>query len=150
MNYVLKNYAVVGTILISMLGICVIVSVVTASWVLRDETSQEVLDHHWIHEELGLDEEDVPELEEMEVVYSADKNKLLGELAVLQARLSQQLLEKSEADEEISETVKKIHHVHGKIQELGIKHYFDMISILPEPKQRRLRELAVDALSGTS
>jgi len=150
MNHVLKNYAVVGTILVTMLGICVIVSVVTASWVLRDETSQEVLEHHWIHEELDLDEEDFPELEEMEVVYSAEKNKLLGELAVLQARLSQQLLEKSEADEEISETVKQIHHVHGKIQELGIKHYFDMISILPEPKQRRLRELAVDALSGSS
>jgi len=149
MNHVLKNYAIVGTILISMLGICVIVSVVTASWVHRDETSQEVLDHHWIHEELDLDEEDVPELEEMEVVYSAEKNKLLGELRVLRARLSQQLLEKSEADEKISETVKKIHHVHGNIQELGIKHYFDMISILPEPKQRRLRELAVDALSGS-
>lgn len=150
MNHVLKNYAVVGTILVSMLGVCVIVSVVTASWVLRGEASQEVLDHNWVHEELDLHAEDVPELEEMEVVYSAKKNKLLGEVAVLQARLAQQLLEKSEADEEVSETVKKIHHAHGQIQELGIMHYFDMISILSEPKQRRLRELAVDALSGSS
>jgi hypothetical protein len=48
---------------------------------------------------------------------------------------------------EVTEAVHALHAVHGRLQDLAIQHYYDMLAKLPPNKQERLRGLAVKALS---
>lgn len=147
MNWPLRNYLAAAGSLLAIIGVCAIASTMTALWVMKRHDSLEKRDHDWLHVELGLEEGEIPELESLEKSYGAETNILIGEMQVLKAALSNQLLTKSEEDEELVATVREIHLTHGQLQELSIRHYFDMLSILPEAKRRRLRELAVESLS---
>lgn len=143
----LKNYLAVAGFALAILAVCAVACTVTALWVIRSHDAPENHDHYRVHEELGLKEGDHEDLDKLEEPYLTERNKLVGEMQVLKAELSKQLLTKTEADEELYTAVTRIHATHGKLQELSIQHYFDMLSILPEAKQRRLRELAANSLS---
>ena len=144
----LKNYTIIVALLIAMIVVCSVVCMATAHWMRsrgeHDETSK---DHHWVHEALELKEGEIPELELLEGVYSKEKLRLEAEMDTLKGELAKQLRSKKESDQEVVDSVMEIHLVHGKIQQLEIKHYFDMLAILPPSKQIKLRELATESLS---
>lgn len=148
MNQPLKNYVIIGTLFITMITLCVVICMTTAHWMRsRAEHDEASMDHHWLHEALELKEGEIPELELLEEVYSKEKTRLEAEMDTLKVELAKQLRSKKESDQEVVDSVMKIHLVHGKIQQLEIKHYFDMLAILPPSKQLKLREIATDSLS---
>ena len=150
MNRPPKRYLIAGALLLSIILVCAIACTMAAVGIMNARSESGERDHEGVHEALGIEEGEIPELEELERVYSAERIRLEAALAELQAALSKQLLDKSESDQEVVEGVSRIHHVHGKIQELSIQHYFDMLAILPEAKKERLRELAAESLSAPS
>ena len=147
MKWRLKTYLAGAAFILAILAICAVACTATALWVMRSHGPDEERDHNWVHNELGLEEGEIPELEKLEEGYAEERNRLIGEMKVRKAELSKQLLTKSESDDELRTAVARIHETHGKLQELSIQHYFDMLSILSDAQRRRLRKLAAESLS---
>jgi hypothetical protein len=142
-----KSSLAIAAFVLAIVAVCAVACTATALWVIRSHRPDQERDHHWVHEKLGLAEGEIPKLAEFEENYAAERNRLLGEMQVQKAELAKQLLRKSEIDNELRGAVSKIHDTHGKLQELSIQHYFDMLGVLDEPTQRRLRDLAAESLS---
>lgn len=147
MNRSLRSYLGAAAVVLAIVAICAVACTITALWVIRSERTDHSDGHDWIHEELGIAEGDFPELDKLEVAFDDRHNELTGEMRVAQAELSNQLLTKSEADPVVVAAIHKIHDIHGQLQELSVRHYFDMLRILPESKRQRLRELAAKSLA---
>lgn len=103
--------------------------------------------HQWLHEELGLTEEEAARGDVFEAPYQAERQRLQSEFNQRIQTLAALLREQDSLSPEISGAIHEIHTVHGQLQQLAIEHYFDMLSVLPPDKQKRLRELAIEALS---
>lgn len=103
--------------------------------------------HAWLHSELGLTEAEAARIDAFEPEYRAQRAKLELELEERVGVLGDLLHETDHYSSEVSEAVEGIHEVHGQLQELAIRHYFDMLRALPPEKQVRLRQLASEALS---
>lgn len=148
MNRTLKNYTILAAFFVVIVTICAVVCISTIHWIgTSDEHSNTAKNHDWLHEKLELKDGEVPELESLEEQFSKEKKRLDEEIDAHKAKLAKQLRSKEKPDQEIVDSVRNIHLVHGKIQQLEIKHYFDMLSILPPAKRAKLRELATESLS---
>jgi len=103
--------------------------------------------HQWLHHELGLTETEAAAIDEFEVPYRTERARL-QEVFDQKVRSIAELLQNSdEFNPEVVHAVHDLHIVHGQLQERSIRHYFDMLSVLPPDKQEALRSLAVGALS---
>lgn len=147
MNRSLRSFLGAAVVVLAIVAICAVACTITALWVMKSQRSEHLEGHDWIHEELEIEDGDFPELDKLELAYDDRHNELTGEMRVAQAELSNQLLTKSEADPEVVAAIQKIHDIHGQLQELSVRHYFDMLRILPDSKRQRLRELAAKSLA---
>jgi hypothetical protein len=103
--------------------------------------------HQWLHEELGLTAEEALAVDAFEAPYRAERARLSDEFKERIDRLAALLRESDEITPEVTHAVHELHLVHGQLQELSIRHYFEMLGVLPPEKQEKLRKLAVEALS---
>ncbi len=103
--------------------------------------------HHWLHEELGLTAEETAAVDAFEPEYRRDRAKLLAEFNERIANLRGLLVERESYSSDVDAAIHELHGVHGALQELSIRHYYDMMSVLPPEKKEKLRKLAVEALS---
>ena len=131
--------------------LCVGVSVLTSKWVMRGSHSWYHHDqphgHQWLHETLGLTDEEAVAIDTFEAAYREEKAVLTAEFESRIADLRALLVERDRYSPEVNTAIHRIHEVHGALQELSIRHYYDMLNVLPPEKQEKLRELAVKALS---
>lgn len=130
--------------------VCVGVSYFVTGLMVKSEQSwehDEEHGHHWLHGELNLTEEEIVAVDAFEPDYRRDRAKLLEDFNARIAELRTLLVEKEEFSPEVNEAIHKLHIVHGSLQELSIRHYYDMMSVLPPEKKDKLRKLAVEALS---
>lgn len=103
--------------------------------------------HHWLHEKLGLTPDEAAAIDAFETPYREEKAKLSAEFQDRIENLATLLRESDAVTPEVTHAVHELHRVHGQLQELSIRHYFEMLSVLPPEKQAQLRTLAVEALS---
>ena len=103
--------------------------------------------HQWLHQVLKLTKDEQAAIDSFEGEYHHDRDGLEQEFDSRIADLRQILVESDEYVLEVDVAIHRIHEVHGQLQELSIKHYYDMLNVLPPEKQAMLRELAVKALS---
>tara|TARA_R110002167_G_scaffold117672_1_gene293789 strand:+ start:780 stop:1148 length:369 start_codon:yes stop_codon:yes gene_type:complete len=103
--------------------------------------------HGWIHRQLGLNEEEAARIDAFEEPYRSERARVQTEFDFRVKTLARLLETNSEFSPEVTSAVADLHRVHGQLQQLAIKHYFDMLSVLPPGKQSELRELAVKSLS---
>ena len=130
--------------------ICVGVSILTAQWVMQRGASwqhDEPHGHQWLHDELGLSDEESAAIDAFEEAYRTQRSALLEEFNRRIANLGTLIASQDNFSQEVELAIHRIHEVHGQLQELSIRHYYDMINVLPPEKQDMLRELAVNALS---
>jgi Spy/CpxP family protein refolding chaperone len=132
------------------IAICVLVAYVTAHFVVNQQSAephQEPYGHHWLHEELALTPSEVATIEAFEADYRTQKEALLVQFKIKVAELGALLQVQSDVSPEVEHAIHELHIVHGDLQELSIRHYFQMLSVLPPEKQAKLRRLAGEALS---
>jgi len=103
--------------------------------------------HQWLHDELGLTDEERSALDAMEAAYQRDRTALQKEFDAARQHLADVIVRNGHYGPEVTEAVHALHAVHGRLQDLAIQHYYDMLAKLPPNKQERLRGLAVKALS---
>ena len=147
----LKQRGIFRLVVLSLLLILVgsLVSFLTAKWVMSEKTwlHDEPHGHMWLHEELGLTEQEAAGIDAFEAEYRSQRKVLLEEFDERIESLAEILRTTDAYTPEVNHAVHELHIVHGKIQNLSIQHYYDMLSVLPPEKQKNLRELATEALS---
>lgn len=126
-----------------------LVSFLTSKWVMSEKSwkHDEPHGHMWLHNELGLSEEEAAKIDVFEAEYRSERDILLEEFQRRIDALSEILRTTDSYSPQVNQAVHHLHEVHGQIQSLSIEHYYDMLSVLPPDKQERLRALAIEALS---
>lgn len=135
--------------LLLVLLLCGAISYLVARWTAPDESWQHEQDngHEWLREELDLDGKEFAAIALFEDAYQQQRAELLLDFKAEMSALQELLLHQDEFSPELEEAIHELHIVHGKLQELSIRHYFDMLSALPPEKRERLRDIAAKALS---
>ncbi|KAF0094918.1 MAG: hypothetical protein E1N59_1346 [Puniceicoccaceae bacterium 5H] len=103
--------------------------------------------HRWLHDELGLTDEEAARIDVFEADYRQRRRELETEFDQRMAELAELIRANDSYTPEVTHAVHALHAVHGELQQLAIEHYYQMLSVLPPEKQQRLRDLAVEALS---
>lgn len=144
-----RRLLTLAALLTILIAICVSASLLTTRWVMHERASHsdDTLGHNWLHEKLGLTAQEEQAIDAFEGDYRAERNALMQAFNTRITDLSKRLVEQDDYSPEIDAAIHRIHEVHGKLQELSIRHYYDMMRVLPADKQAKLRELAVKALS---
>lgn len=83
----------------------------------------------------------------MEPAYREERAKLQGDFQERILTLRDLIVGSDELTPEVRHAIHELHIVHGRLQELSINHYYEMMNALPADKQKRLKEIAVQALS---
>ena len=127
---------------------CVLVAFVSVRLIAPERWAQdEIHGHQWLHNQLDLTSQEAESIDVFEGPYQAERQRLLQEFDNRIQELAQQLESESSFSSEVDQALERVHDAHGELQRLSIEHYFDMLQTLPEDKQRKLRALAVEALS---
>lgn len=142
MSNLLKIFAFVAGVA----AVCAIVCWTMFHFAVPDDGHAEV-GHEWLHEELGLNADEIAIIEGIEEDYEAKRKELERSFADKQRELANLLKEEKSYSDVVKEAVRGLHHIHGNLQALSIEHYYDMLETLPADKQQRLRDLAAKALS---
>lgn len=103
--------------------------------------------HRWLHDELNLSADEKRQVDELDRQMQVERTRLEGDFEQAKRHLAELLQSEAHYSQEVTAAVQEIHVVHGALQDLAIRHYYDMLAVLPADKQARLRELAVEALS---
>jgi hypothetical protein len=133
-----------------MIAICVGASLITAKLFTPSKSAWEhdmSHGHQWLHEALELTEEEAVLIDAFEVEYRNKRNVLIKDFDARISELRDILVNNDKYMPGVDAAIHRLHNVHGKLQELSIQHYYDMLNVLPSDKQEKLRQLAVTALS---
>lgn len=139
---------VFGAVLL--VAMCVGVSYFVTGMMVTSESSWEhdkEHGHQWLHDELDLTPAEVAAVDAFEPEYRRARTELLADFGGRIAALRELLVVQNRFSPEVNEAIHGLHAVHGALQELSIRHYYDMMNVLPPEKQERLMQLAVEALS---
>ena len=143
----------VGALVGIVIGLCLLsiaVSILTSRFVVRSNDWKQHdrgHGHQWLHKELNLTEEEASAIDAFEPQYREQRTVLRAEFQAKIDALREQLIDSEEFTPEVEHAIHELHAVHGELQELAIRHYFQMMSALPPEKQTRLKQLASQALS---
>lgn len=130
--------------------LCAIVSFFTAHLILNSSKwSKHDAEngHKWLHRELNLTETEVELIDALEPAYRHRRAELQRDFNQQILSLRELIVNSQELTSEVRHAIHELHVIHGQLQELSISHYYEMMDALPEDKQRRLKEIAVQALS---
>lgn len=134
----------------AMILICVLVSFATTRLISnKSDWSQHNSEHgyQWLHRELELSENESAAIDALEPAYHKERAELQRDFQQRILTLRDLIVNSQNLTPEVSRAIHDLHIVHGQLQELSIKHYYKMMNALPEDKQERLKEVAVQALS---
>lgn len=103
--------------------------------------------HEWLRQEIGLSDAESAAINDFEAGYREKRAELLEKYRKQMGGLRDLLLRQDDFTPEVQHAINELHRIHGELQELSIRHYYDMLSVLPPEKKDRLRKVAADALS---
>lgn len=132
----------------ALVAVCVLVTLLSLRLFQPSEWAHdEPHGHQWLHEQLGLTEQEMTAIDAFEDPYRAERQRLQTALDERIEAIAKLLQEHDAFAPEINAAIHDLHVVHAELQQLAIEHYFEMLSVLPPEKQDKLRALAVEALS---
>ncbi len=143
----MSSYIKVGLFAVLLISICCAVTLLMIRVVDRDDPMVHEHAHQWLHDQLDLNPAEVEALESIEEKYAFKRNELTLEFQARKAKLANILIQDEEYSEAVTEAVKEIHLSHGALQQLSIRHYYDMLDILTPENREKLKSLASEALS---
>ena len=127
--------------------ICVFVSLVTTRLIVNSSNWRQHDGHQWLHQELDLSDREAAKIDALEPEYRKERAELEEDFQQRILMLRDLIVNSQELTPEVRHAIHELHIVHGQLQQLSIKHYYEMMNALPKDKQIRLKEIAVQALS---
>lgn len=135
---------------IGLMVLSAVISVFTTSVLLKEQNwdrHNETHGHQWLRDTLALTPEQAERVNALEPDYRAERARLQREFQERVEQLRQHLVESEAFTDETRHAIHELHQVHGALQELSIRHFYDMLHALPADKQAKLKDLASEALS---
>lgn len=140
------KWAVFGSLVLLLALVAVVSSAVTA-WVLTKGSRPVPQDYHsWIHEELGMTDEQERRLEPSERRYEETKRHLTEVIRLANQELAQAISEDRANSPRVQAAVQRIHAAMGELQQATLQHIFEMKEVLEPEQYDRLIELTREAL----
>lgn len=130
--------------------LCIFVSWITSNLLTQkaDWSKHDGHDgHQWLSQELNLTPGEVAAIDTFEPEYRQERATLQHHFQAKIDELRKEIVSSDEFSDEAKATIHELHIIHGELQELSIRHYYQMMRVLPPEKQERLREIAAKALS---
>lgn len=141
---------VIAGLVFGLIIVCVGVSSITSKflssqpdWQRHDHANG----HQWLHEELNLTTEEAGAVDEFEPEYRQQRAELQAQFQTKVDQLRKEITTSDEFSDRAKQMIHELHIIHGKLQELSIHHYYQMMHVLPAEKQAHLRDIAAKALS---
>jgi Spy/CpxP family protein refolding chaperone len=85
--------------------------------------------------------------DEFEPEYRQQRAELQAQFQTKVEQLRKEITTSDEFSDRAKQMIHELHIIHGKLQELSIHHYYQMMHVLPAEKQAHLRDIAAKALS---
>ena len=128
---------------------CCAVAYFVADWVSQTQSWKHDQDHEheWLRQEIGLTDAEFAAIHTFEAGYREQRAELLAKYRKQMGGLRDLLVQQDSFSPQVQHAIHELHLVRGELQELSIRHYYDMLSVLPPEKKDRLRKVAADALS---
>lgn len=145
-----KRFVQFSAFLLGLVLVCIAASYFTSRFFVRPDSwtaHDQPHGHQWLHQELDLTEAEAVAMDAFEGDYRQAREELRGAFEQEIAELRTLLMAKDEFTPEVEHAIHDLHGIHGRLQELSIRHYFQMLEVLPAEKREKLRELAGEALS---
>lgn len=132
-----------------MIVACGAISYFIADWASQRSSWERDKDHghEWLRNEIGLTDAEYAAIDAFEGGYRKQRTELLEKYRMRMNELRDLLMGQDDFSPQVQHAIHELHLVHGELQELSIRHYYDMLSVLPPEKKDRLRMVAADALS---
>ena len=118
----------------------------TCSNFLKAPHHNQVDAHVWLHEQIGITEDQDNKLIEIEKNFAEKQKALHEKIHVGNLELAAAMLEDKAFSERVAAAVERIHHAQGGLQKLTIELIFEMQTALTPQQAEKLNKLAADAL----
>lgn len=144
-----KQIRILIALALGLILVCIAVSFITSSFLSQkgDWSKHEADGHQWLHQELNLTSEEGSAIDAFEPAYREERAVLQQQFQAKIEELRREITSADQFSDQARETIHELHLIHGQLQELSIRHYYQMMQVLPPEKQDRLRDIAAKALS---
>ncbi|MEQ9825630.1 MAG: periplasmic heavy metal sensor [Puniceicoccaceae bacterium] len=135
---------------IGLMVLSAVISIFTTKVLLKErnwDRHDEADGHQWLQETLELTPEQATRVNALEPTYREQRAQLQRDFQNRIEQLRQHLVQSESFTDDTRQAIHELHVVHGALQELSIRHYYDMLQVLPADKQEKLRDIASEALS---
>lgn len=102
--------------------------------------------HDKLHAQLALTAQQEQQLQLVERQFMVNKTLLEATIRAENAKLGELVIQDKRYSDDISSVVGKIHAAQGSLQQLTLKHLFDMQQVLDPSQASKLNQMAADAL----
>lgn len=103
--------------------------------------------HELLHEELGLDAQQLAQIEQLEATFSARRGALEAEIRAENARLAAAIQAERGYGPRVTAEIERSHHVMGELQKVTLEHIFAMRTVLRPDQAEAFDRAVVRALT---
>lgn len=103
--------------------------------------------HDLLHDELGLDAQQLARIEQLEVTFAARRRALEAEIRAENARLAAAIQEERGYGPRVTAEIERSHQVMGELQKATLEHIFAMRTVLRPDQAERFDRAVVRALT---
>lgn len=102
--------------------------------------------HYWVHDRLGLTDDQETALEPIEANFTEKRNRLVADIRSANKELAAALRSDRTNSPRVTIAVEKIHAAQGKLQNAVLDHIFEMQPVLTKEQYEELIRLTAEAL----
>ena len=103
--------------------------------------------HELLHDELGLDAQQLAQIEQLEVTFAARRRTLEAEIRVENARLAAAIQAERGYGPRVTAEIERSHEIMGELQKATLEHIFAMRTVLRPEQVERFDRAVVRALT---
>lgn len=103
--------------------------------------------HELLHEELGLDERQLAQIEELEATFAARRRALEAEIRAENARLAAAIQAERGYGPRVTAEIERSHQIMGELQKATLEHIFAMRTVLRPDQAERFDQAVVRTLT---
>ncbi len=103
--------------------------------------------HELLHEEIGLDERQLAQIEELEATFAARRRALEAEIRAENARLAAAIQAERGYGPRVTAEIERSHQIMGELQKATLEHIFAMRTVLRPDQAERFDQAVVRTLT---
>lgn len=103
--------------------------------------------HELLHEEIGLDERQLAQIEELEATFAARRRALEAEIRAENARLAAAIQAERGYGPRVTAEIERSHQIMGELQKATLEHIFAMRTVLRPDQAERFDRAVVRTLT---